>query len=223
MPAKKSKKSKKKGKTVSVNFAGVEGRNLLPEEDYLVTVDSVVTGEGEAGEYLEWKFKTFDEEDEKLNDVTITYVTSLAPQSLWNLKALLEALEVDIPDNEFNLNLVEMEGEEVVVTVVHEEYNKRQTMKVADFYSKSQIPEDAPEENVEVKDDTDKKSKKSKKKEKEEDDKYPSGDIEDLSKKELQEIVDEHDLDVNLETLRTNRKRIAAVIEALDDKGLISD
>lgn len=221
MATKRGSKKRKKSRSVTIDLSGIEGRVLLPEEDYLVTIDEITEKDGTEATFLEWKFKTIDD-DKKLNDVTVTYNTSLAPQSLWNLRNLLEAIGVDIPDNEFDLELDEITGEEVVITIGHEKYEGRNVMKVTDFYSTDDIPGGESSEKVEVNDDDDGKSDKKKTTEKD-DDKYTAEEIGDMDKKELQELVDDHDLDINLDTLRTLRKRVAAVIDALEEKDLLED
>ena len=107
MATKRGSKKRKKSRSVTIDLSGIEGRVLLPEEDYLVTIDEITEKDGTEATFLEWKFKTIDD-DKKLNDVTVTYNTSLAPQSLWNLRNLLEAMGVDIPVNEFDLELDEI-------------------------------------------------------------------------------------------------------------------
>ena len=219
MATKRGSKKRKKSRSVTIDLSGIEGRVLLPEEDYLVTIDEITEKDGTEATFLEWKFKTIDD-DKKLNDVTVTYNTSLAPQSLWNLRNLLEAIGVDIPDNEFDLELDEITGEEVVITIGHEKYEGRNVMKVTDFYSTDDIPSEESSKKVEVNDDE--KSDKKKTTEKD-DDKYTAEEVGDMDKKELQELVDDHDLDINLDTLRTLRKRVAAVIDALEEKDLLED
>ena len=93
-------------------------------------------------------------------------------------------------------------------------------MKVTDFYSTDDIPSEESSKKVEVNDDE--KSDKKKTTEKD-DDKYTAEEVGDMDKKELQELVDDHDLDINLDTLRTLRKRVAAVIDALEEKDLLED
>lgn len=59
------------------------------------------------------------------------------------------------------------------------------------------------------------KSKKAKK--------VAKSDVEDMDEDELQELIDEHDLDVDLDDHKKLSKKIAAVIEGLDDKDLLED
>lgn len=63
------------------------------------------------------------------------------------------------------------------------------------------------------------KDKKSKKKT------YTTEEVEDMDEDELQELIDEHDLDVDLEDKKLKKldKKVAAVLEALEEEDLIDD
>lgn len=63
-----------------------------------------------------------------------------------------------------------------------------------------------------------KKGKKSKKKSK-----LDRDDVEDMDEDELQELIDEHDLEVDLDDYKKLPKKVAAVIEALEEEDLLDD
>lgn len=53
--------------------------------------------------------------------------------------------------------------------------------------------------------------------------KIDKSDVEDMDEDELQELIDEHDLDVDLDDFKKLPKKVAAVIEALEDEDLLED
>lgn len=65
------------------------------------------------------------------------------------------------------------------------------------------------------------KSKKGKGKKKPK--KYDRDDIEDMDEDELQEVIDESGIDVDLDDIKKLSKKVAAVIEALDDEDLLDE
>lgn len=68
---------------------------------------------------------------------------------------------------------------------------------------------------------SDKKGGKDKKKEKVE--KYDADDIKEMDAKALGKVIKKHDLDVDLDDFKTDKKKAAAVISALEDADLIED
>lgn len=68
--------------------------------------------------------------------------------------------------------------------------------------------------------DEESKGKKSSKKAK---DQISADDVMDKDEDELQELIDEHDLEVDLDDYKTLRKKASAVIDALTDAGLLAD
>lgn len=75
---------------------------------------------------------------------------------------------------------------------------------------------DEPKETKGKKDKGGKKDKKSKK--------IAGSDVEDMDEDALQELVDEHDLDdVDLDDHKTLRKKVRAVMDALEEKGLLAE
>lgn len=53
--------------------------------------------------------------------------------------------------------------------------------------------------------------------------KIAESDVKDMDEDELEKLVDKHDLDVDLDDFPKLKKKIAAVIEALEDKDLLED
>jgi hypothetical protein len=69
-----------------------------------------------------------------------------------------------------------------------------------------------------------KSSKKSSKKDKgKKVEKYDRGDLDDMSEKELQKLIDKHDLEVDLDDYKKLPKKVAAVADALEAEDLLED
>jgi hypothetical protein len=137
-PKKAASGRRSKKRTVSVDFTDVESRVTLPEADYRLVVDEVTEEEG-SGEYpyLKWKFKT-QHSQSNLNNKPVYTNTSLSPQSLWNLRNLLEALGVETPDSAYEIDLDDVVGYEMVGSIEHDSYeddegSEKTQMRIVDY------------------------------------------------------------------------------------------
>lgn len=103
------KKRKAKGNVVTVDFTGVKaGGAKVPDGRYAAKITEVAQGVGkESGEpklELTWEITS-----KKCNGREIKFDNySLQPQALWRLKGLLEALEVEVPDGEQDIDFDEI-------------------------------------------------------------------------------------------------------------------
>ena len=130
-----------------VDFTNVEsGFEPIPEGEYEATVYSceVKTGQTSGQPYLNWQFKL---QGGEFDGRRVFYITSLQPQSLWNLKKLLIALGYNAEDLKGSLDLepimAEVPGIECVVVIGHEEYNGETRDRVLDVKAaKSSSPGD---------------------------------------------------------------------------------
>lgn len=157
---------KAKSSTLSVDFSNTESK-LKPGE-YLATVEEVSVETSQSNtEYLKWKFK--------IDGGGIAYYnTSLQPQALWNLRNLLEALGVEVPNSAMDIDLEDMLGRELMVLIDMEEYEGKKRPKMTDFWPADEKTnkieyKKGKDEDVEEEDDEDedpaprkKSSKKSK-------------------------------------------------------------
>lgn len=125
------KKHRRTGKIISVDFTDVETRSVIPEDDYAVKVVDVTEEEGDKGPYLNWELKITEGEHK---GTTLWHITSLTPQSLWNLRATLEALGEEVPDSKLDVDLSELKGGEMGVTVEVEKYKGRNKNAVVDVF-----------------------------------------------------------------------------------------
>lgn len=150
-----AKKSKKKNK-LSVSFKDVRTFKLIPEGDYLTEVVSISQEEGNEHDYLQWNLSVV--EPAKHKGAMLTYNTSLAPQALWNLRNVLEALGVDVPDDEMELELDDYIGMKLGVTNEHRVYEQKKRNDVVDIFSEENFNKSDEEEDEKPKKKKDKKA-----------------------------------------------------------------
>lgn len=241
--------SRKKKSSGLVNLSQVEGRIRVPEGEHLISVAEATAEEGQNGTYIKWKFNVVGGD---ADGGILYYNTSLAPQALWNLKSLLEALDYDIPEDEFDILevLEEFEDLQCMGSVEHETYEGKKQSRLVDFWpaekkkSKKDEDDDKPARGRKKKDEDDedeapkKRGRGRPKKTEEDEDEKPSRskrgskkskeltsqeDIGDMDEEELQSFIEEHELDVDLDDYKTLRKMRVAVIDAGVKEGVVED
>lgn len=178
-------------RVVNLNMKDVSVGGVIPEGEYIVTVDEVSVEESQQGnQYLKWVFKVIDGPQKNSK---IYHNTSLLPQSLFNLKNLLIALGVPVPDKAFQLNLDECEGCNCGVTVTHETYDGKKRSRVTDVFPLDAADMESDEEEGE------------------------EVDLEEMSLEELIEFADENDIKLTAKQKKRKSAALAAIQEALDD------
>jgi len=180
------KKTKKKGgRVISVDFSGTEkgGRRKIPEGDYLCKVKEVTeeVGENSGQPYLRWVLDI--QEPEKYKGSPLYHNTSLQPQALFNLRNLLEAMEVEVPESIANLNLDDYEGLELGVGVELEQYEGKDKPNVVDLFPVADFFSDEEEDDDDEEEDDD-------------DDEEETPDYEDMTLDELKALCKERDIKV---------------------------
>lgn len=214
MARRPSKKAAAKKTSVSVNFKGVQLRQLLPEDDYRLKLVEAESGESQSGnDQITWVFQVND--GGKFDGQKLWFHTPLTENSLWKLHALLTALGIEVPDDELDLDLEEMvEAEHELMGVVqHETYDGTKRSKMMDFYA---IDEDAKDE-APAKGKAGAKGKKAKAG-------VTREAVEAMDRDELEELITEHDLDDVDPDDKANKKDaklLAAVLEALEEADLL--
>lgn len=179
-------------RVVNLNMKDVSVGGVIPEGEYIVTVDEVSVEESQQGnQYLKWVFKVIDGPQKNSK---IYHNTSLLPQSLFNLKNLLIALGVPVPDKAFQLNLDECEGCNCGVTVTHETYDGKKRSRVTDVFplDASDVEDTDEEADEEV-------------------------DLEEMSLEELIEFADENDIKLTAKQKKRKSAALAAIQDALGD------
>lgn len=130
----KLKMAKKSGRSVKVDMAGVEsGGVLIPEGDYIVSVDEITQEEGQSSGKPYLKFVLVVSEGDKKGS-KLYHKTSLQPQALFNLKNTLIALGQPVPNKAMNIDLNSLEGESMMVSVGHEVYEGKKRSQVTDVF-----------------------------------------------------------------------------------------
>lgn len=177
-------------RVVNLNMKDVSVGGVIPEGEYIVTVDEVSVEESQQGnQYLKWVFKVIDGPQKNSK---IYHNTSLLPQSLFNLKNLLIALGVPVPDKAFQLNLDECEGCNCGVTVTHETYDGKKRSRVTDVFPLDASDVEGEDDGEEV-------------------------DLEEMSLEELIEFADENDIKLTAKQKKRKSAALAAIQDALDD------
>lgn len=236
-----AKPDKKKSKnSIKVNFDGVETRSKIEDGQYHCRVDEISIEEGTQAKYLKWVFEIV--EDGKTKGRKLYYNTSLAAQALWNLRSLLDTLGVETTDDAMDLDLDDFVDLELMCRVEEEIYEGKSRPKVTDFAA---LEETASVEDGDDDDDEEERPKKPKKDEgkktdkkdepeedepeeegTEEDDddgKVSADEVREMDEDELADLVKKHKLKVDFTKITKAGKRIAAVIEALEAKDLLSE
>jgi hypothetical protein len=122
----------RRAKKTSLNFKGVEGKTLIPAGDYASKVVEVSVEKGQ-GDYNYFKW-VFEITEGKYKGKKLFTNTSHNPAALWNLKNLLVALGVEVPDGEMEFDLEEFVDMEVTLVVDEDEYNGKPQSRVVDYY-----------------------------------------------------------------------------------------
>ena len=118
---------------VIVNFKGVGSRNIVAVGDYRAMVTKVTKGISKPGNpKLDWIFTVTAGPEE--GHRFMPYVTSLLKTSLWNLRAVLEALGVEVPESDLQIVFGELKGLELGLTIEHENYEKRVKERIVDLF-----------------------------------------------------------------------------------------
>ena len=180
-------------RVVNLNMKDVSVGGVIPEGEYIVTVDEVSVEESQQGnQYLKWVFKVIDGPQKNSK---IYHNTSLLPQALFNLKNLLIALGVPVLDKAFQLNLDECEGCNCGVTVTHETYDGKKRSRVTDVFplDASDVEDTDEEADEEV-------------------------DLEEMSLEELIEFADENDIKLTAKQKKRKSAALAAIQDALGDE-----
>lgn len=177
-------------RVVNLNMKDVSVGGVIPEGEYIVTVDEVSVEESQQGnQYLKWVFKVIDGPQKNSK---IYHNTSLLPQSLFNLKNLLIALGVPVPDKAFQLNLDECEGCNCGVTVTHETYDGKKRSRITDVFPLDASDVEGEDDGEEV-------------------------DLEEMSLEELIEFADENDIKLTAKQKKRKSAALAAIQDALGD------
>ena len=117
---------------INVKLSEVEsGFEVYPDGQYLIEItDRTKISKSESGAYVRWIAKIIDPEE--YEDKLISWTSSFLPQALWNLKNLLEAIEVSFDDDGFELE--DTFGEQLLVENQVREYNGQDRNNIIAYY-----------------------------------------------------------------------------------------
>lgn len=225
--ARSTRASRTKSNSISLDLSKVEGRVNFKEGDHLLEVMEVTKESGAKADYLSWKMQAVEGDSE---GAIVYNNTSLSEQSLWNLRTKLEALGVEIPDSEFDLDLEELVGLQLMGTIELETYEGKKRPRLADFWAAEEAEPEKEEKPARSRRGADKEEAeekpargRGKKAAAKEEPALSQDDINDMSEEELADVIEEHDLDVDLDDFKTLRKQRAAVIDAAQEAGLLEE
>lgn len=197
------------------DLSSVESSVTIPVGDYLLEVVDVEEGEGPAAKYLKWTFEVV--EGKQKGNKPKPHITSFAESALFNLKTVLTALEVELPEEAFDLKKEDLVGLQCMGTIEHEDYKGRKQSNIVDFFSVEGVEEKtepAPKKG-------DKPAAGKKSTTKKEPEKIAESEVTDMSQEELEDLIKEKELDVDLSEQKTLRKMRAVVIDALTEADLL--
>ena len=127
---------------VTVNFEGVESRWMGPERSYLFAVV-------EGGEYEDDQIKFTMEvvEPAKYEGKKVAWFFSTKDTALWKLRAFLDALGVDTPDSEYELDFESYKDMECGADMIHHEYEGNVYFRPSQFFpAEDYEPEEGDDE-----------------------------------------------------------------------------
>lgn len=135
---------KKRGKTISVDFTGVEvggAGKLLPEGPLQLEIEEIVEEVGgDSGKpYLAITFAVSEDGEYKGTKAWDNF--SLQPQSLWKFRGLLEAAGQPTEDGPMEIDQDDLIGLIVVGEIIHEEYKGKTKHRINGY---SAIEEETP-------------------------------------------------------------------------------
>lgn len=220
-----------KGNVVTIDFTGVEGKRQVPDEgEYLAKVTEAVQEKGgDKGPYISWTLEIVD--DKEFEGSTLYNNTSQSQKAKWNLKAWLEALGVEVPDDEMDVDLDDMADRELMVTVAHETFEGTKRARIVDF-SPSEEPEPEPKGRRGSARDEPKGERRSSAREERgsgrssrssKKDLLKADDLLDMTQKELEDVIEDNKLDVDLADFKSLTKMRNAVIDAAETAKLLEE
>lgn len=181
----------RKAKTVKVDFQGVESNGIPEEGRQLATVAdcTLEVSDNSGAQYLNWRFKCAGG--------TAWHTASLQPQALWNLRNILEALGLEIPDGEIDIDPAEFVDMQIGLDIEHEVYQRKPKAVVVDVFKAPEITGEEDSKGTP------------------ESDELPTlAEVNEMDKEELKELADE--FDVNIKGMRSESKIRDKIIDELE-------
>lgn len=223
----RTRTERRRGGLIDVpDLSSVETRVPVKDGDYHVKVADVTLEQGQEYPYLKWKFRIVG--PECIGGVVYNN-TSYSPNSLWNLKHLLIALDQEIPSGPMQIDPNDLKDLDLTISVENETYEGKQYPRVTDFSSfeeeeKPTAPVKSRRRAAPVEEDEEvEPAKKGAKPNGEKEPDLSADDINDMTQDELEDVVEELGLDLEVASFRTLRKMRAAVIDAAEKAGSLAE
>lgn len=127
----------KKASGVKVDFSDTEASGIIEEGDYLIEVDEVEQKDSSTGNpMLVFTFKITEGD---FKGKKLFHNCSLQPQALFNLRGLLEALGMEVPQGVMEFDTADLIGETCGASVVHELYDGKTKARIGEFFSEEDL------------------------------------------------------------------------------------
>lgn len=192
------------------------GYSNLPDGDYTFKVAKAEKAESQSGnDMIVWDFEVTEGKHKggKIRDYT-----SLSANALWKLKGYLEAMNFELPESAFDLDLADLVDEQVMGRVEQEEYEGKMRARLVDVYAVGGEGETTGEDEAAEEEEA-KPAKKAGKAEPAKKSKvktYTEDEVMEMDEDALGELITTEELEVDLDEHPTIRKKRNAVIEALE-------
>lgn len=211
----------KKKQGISVNLSDAESYFRPPEGRYELEIIAVEQGEGNS---LAWDFKV---KAGKFKGREFRDYTNLEPAALYRARSLVEATGANIEDADVDLEYFEgLIGETLSAKVGYREWEGKEKISVTyELPGTGDDDEDEapPKRGKRYRDDDDDDDKPARGKKKPKAADLTQEEIRDMDTDELEALVEKHDLDVDLSSIKTLKKQQNAVIDAANEAGLLSE
>ena len=118
---------------INVNLTEVTSDfEVFPDGQYQVELtEGSKVAKSEAGPYIRWAARIIDPEE--YEDKMISWTSSFAPQALWNMKELMEKIDVEFDETGFDLE--DTFGKQLMVENQVREYNGDDRNNVVAYYA----------------------------------------------------------------------------------------
>lgn len=223
-------RTKPKKNVVEIDFSDVDldggGFRIEPGDYPLKVVEAVQEVSNNDNDMITWKFEGTKG---KAKGKTFKLWTTLTAESLWKLHSVLTALEVDIPESAFELDLDDMVDLECMGVIDDDTYQNKTRSKLMDVYSieGNKADDDGGDDEKPARSGRKAaagKTKPSKTKPgKRKPTKVSADEVKDMNEEELQDLIEKHELEVDLDEYKTLRRKAAAVVTALEEGDLLEE
>ena len=217
------------------------GKAFEPGKEYAVKIVECTLEEGTKAPYFNLKLAGVEDEYE---NSFMYHKASTSESSLWRLRPLLEAFGMEIPDGPMDISTEDFVGLTAMCSTYLERWDGGSSVRPDEFWPLEDSGSLDDDEDEEEEEKPAKKSKRKAKQEEPEDDedeeeeekpkakakskekpKKKAGVSEDelneMNEDELADLIEQHDLDVDLDDHKTLRKKRNAVMDALEEAGLL--